>query len=594
VARLGVRALQADPHALQEEILQSARRLLDCDVVVILEWDRARDLVRPRGGAEAEGGLTARPVLAGDPLLALLGGGRLAVADWDASPSSALREGAARSTLAAALSPRGEQLGILTAHCARPRSFTADQLDTLQALATLLAGSGERARIADEMLWRALHDPLTELPNRALFVDRLSHAIAGCERSGRAVAVMFLDLDHFKFVNDSLGHTAGDELLRGVAARLAGCMREHDTVARFGGDEFLLICEDLGAGEEAAEIAERVIAAVAQPIQLAGNEHVVTVSLGISVAAGAHRHPEDLIREADAAMYEAKERGRNGFAVYDEAMRARASRRLNVEHQLRRAIEGGELRLSYQPVFSLPERQVVGVEALVRWQHPELGLIMPDDFMTVAEQSGLIIPLGGWVLHEAISQAAAWRRLFPRRHLPVSVNLSPREFTDRELYRKVRDLLEDHGVPAEMIELEITESVLMDPAQTSLESLRALREMGVRIVLDDFGTGYSSLSYVKHFPIDGLKIDRGFVREMVAASADASIVEAVVSMARGLGLGVVAEGVETVEQAELLEDLGCVRCQGFSFAPAVTAQRVEQLLAAEIVKDVRRGFLTAG
>ena len=483
-----------------------------------------------------------------------------------------IRSGGELGEMAAAFNQMQHEIG----RTAAALDFAREELNTAK---TALA------RTAEAMQYQALHDPLTGLPNRTLFVDRLTHALTSCARRGSGVAVLFLDVDHFKLVNDSLGHSAGDALLREIGGRLDSTMRAGDTVARFGGDEFLLICEDIRDADEAREIAARTIAVLKRPFWLGGAEHVASTSIGISLASGPGRNPEDLIREADAAMYRAKEAGRDGCELYDEVMRADAIHRLGIEGELRAALRADQLRLDYQPVVDLRDRRIAAVEALVRWDHPRLGPIGPDAFIPVAEETGVIIDLGAWVLRAAVADAARWRALVPERRVPVAVNLSARQVTHRSLLADVEVALAGSGLDPGLLHLEITESTLLDPSDLTIGRLAALKELGVSIVLDDFGTGYSSLAYVKRFPIDTLKIDRGFIAEITAPGSDSSIVEAIVAMGRGLKVGVIAEGVETAAQAETLARLGCEFAQGHLFSQPVGADRITALLEAEARPD---------
>jgi diguanylate cyclase (GGDEF)-like protein len=426
-----------------------------------------------------------------------------------------------------------------------------------------------------------LHDPLTGLPNRTLFVDRLDVALAQARRRESWVAVLFLDVDNFKLVNDSLGHSAGDALLLELSARLDDSLRAGDTMARFGGDEFVIICGDITGAEEAITIAERTNTALHEPFVLGEVEHRVSASVGIALSSGADRLAEDLIREADAAMYRAKERGRGGYELYDEAMRARATERLQTENQLAHAIDHDELRLAYQPIVALPEGRIVGVEALVRWQHPERGIVAPLDFIPIAEDTGLIVPIGKWVLARACGQAADWHRAMPgARPLSISVNLSARQLAQPDLPRFVADVLRETGVDPGDLHLEITESSLMEDPEAALATMTELTDIGVHLVLDDFGTGYSSLAYVQRFPIAMLKVDRTFVADLGDESPGAAIVAAVSNMAHGLGVEVVAEGVETEEQAAVLRTLGCEYAQGYYYGRPMPAEEMSVLLSA--------------
>jgi diguanylate cyclase (GGDEF)-like protein/PAS domain S-box-containing protein len=418
-------------------------------------------------------------------------------------------------------------------------------------------------RLAERKLeHQALHDPLTGLPNRLLFVDRLEHALTRARRPGSSLAVYFCDVDDFKNINDGLGHETGDELLMALPPRLREALRASDTVARFGGDEFVILCEDLGSEAEAEQIAERITAAFALPFGVAGREHHLSVSVGVVFVRGGQASAPEVLRDADAAMYRAKGGGKGRFEVFDARMRASLVERLQIEEDLRRALERDELRLHYQPVVSLPDGAIVGAEALVRWEHPERGLLAPAAFIAVAEESGLIVPLGTWVLGEACRQAAAWRRT-------VSVNLSARQISHSDVAELLERTLRETGLDPALVELELTESVLME--QAAMRTLVRLRELGVRLVLDDFGTGYSSLSYLKRFPIDALKIDREFIDGLGAEPEATAIVSAVLSMAQALELDVVAEGVETEAQLAWLRERGCGFAQGYLLGRPVPA-----------------------
>ncbi len=395
-------------------------------------------------------------------------------------------------------------------------------------------------RVAERRLeHQALHDPLTDLPNRALFLDRLQHALTRARRPGSSLAVYFCDVDDFKHVNDSLGHDAGDELLVALPPRLREALRAGDTLARFGGDELVVLCEDLASEAEAIRIAERIVEAFRLPFEIDGRPHQLSVSVGVVFARGGEASATEMLRDADAAMYRAKSGGKGRFELFDAQMRAALVTRLQTEADLRRALEDGALRLLYQPVLSLAGGGFVGAEALVRWEHPERGLLPPGAFIGVAEESGLIAPLGAWVLEEACRQAAAWG---PAR--TVCVNLSPRQLSHSDVPRLLLAALERSGADPAQLELEITENVLMEQSASALATLRRLKQMGVRLVLDDFGTGWSSLSYLKRFPLDGLKIDREFVDGLGTESEDTAIVSAVLSMAHALELETIAEGVE--------------------------------------------------
>jgi len=412
----------------------------------------------------------------------------------------------------------------------------------------------------------SLTDPLTGLPNRVLFADRLDHALARARRDGTQIAVLLLDVDQFKLVNDSLGHDAGDELLTAIAPRLLDAVRESDTVARLAADEFAVLCEGIQEDDDAIALGERIGASLREPVPVQGRELFVTASTGIVVSADGAETTPDLLSHADAAMYRAKEAGRGRVVLYDELTRGGWVDRLRMETDLRLALERGELSLVYQPIVDLRDGRTRSVEALLRWTHPERGPIGPDVFIPVAEETGLIVEIGRWVLETAVAQVAEWQRTQPgARGLGVTVNVSGRQLFHESLVGDVERVAAESGIAPGTLGLEITESVLMDEGD-AVTVLEALRARGARLSLDDFGTGYSSLSYLKRFPLDTLKIDRAFVSGLGTGQDDAALVATIVSMAGTLGLEVVAEGVETEEQLRLLRDLGCDRAQGFLLA----------------------------
>jgi diguanylate cyclase (GGDEF)-like protein len=417
-------------------------------------------------------------------------------------------------------------------------------------------------RALGDAVHQATHDALTGLPNRSLALDRLEHALARAGRSASSVAVLFVDLDRFKLVNDSLGHGVGDELLIEVARRLTAGARSGDTVARLAGDEFVVICEDVEI-RQALLLADRLSAVLAEPLSLYGRDSVQTASIGVALSDGTDR-ADELLRDADVAMYRAKEKGRSRIEVFDAAMRARMLQRIETEQALRRAIHAGELRVDYQPIFSLTTQRPTGVEALVRWQHPDGRLVPPDEFIPLAEETGLIVALGAWVLRQSCADVARWRRDHPAlADIGVAVNLSGRQFGDPGLVQMVTDVLAESGLPPGAVTLEITETVLMEEAEATIETLLSLKSLGVRLSVDDFGTGYSSLSYLRRFPVDALKIDRSFVQGLTMGTGDTAIVTAVIGLANALGLNVVAEGVEDAAQLRELSNLGCDAAQGY-------------------------------
>jgi predicted signal transduction protein with EAL and GGDEF domain len=463
-------------------------------------------------------------------------------------------------------------------------------LDVMAQIGRQLGRVVERIRAQEQIAHQATHDILTGLANRLLFLDRLELALARARRHGSVAALLFLDLDRFKDINDTLGHGAGDELLRSVADRLQGALRATDsvarfggeefTLARFGGDEFVVLCEELASENAAVRVAERVQESLRVPFLLEGAEHVITASIGIVIATGADQNAEDLLRDADIAMYRAKERGQGNWEIFDEELRKRALERVGTERALRQALDLGELRLHYQPVVSVEDGRMRSVEALVRWQHPERGLVPPAEFIPIAEESALILQIGAWTLREACEQAFRWRARFgDEAPLPVSVNVSARQLAQRDLPEIVRQTLADTGLSAADLAIELTETALIEDSSVPAASLRGLKALGVKILLDDFGTGYSSLSHLQRFPIDALKIDRSFMMHLGSGQDNRAIVRAIVAMASALGLEVVAEGVETADQAAEAQSLGCDWAQGYYFARPAPPAEIEALIA---------------
>jgi diguanylate cyclase (GGDEF)-like protein/PAS domain S-box-containing protein len=424
----------------------------------------------------------------------------------------------------------------------------------------------ERKVMESELRHQALHDSLTELPNRTLLLDRLGHALALSRRRGLGVGVIFMDLDQFKLVNDALGHAAGDGLLRQVGERLETVVRGGDTVARLGGDEFVVLCEDI-APSELDEVARRISHSLDGTFVVQGHEVHARASLGVVMAAP-DDEPDGVLRDADVAMYRAKELGRGRIQVFDADLRERASARFDIEAGLRRALRNDEFQVFYQPIIELTTQHVVGVEALVRWRTPDRGLVPPDVFIPVAESSGLIVPLGRWVLEEATRQTAQWRaELAGCEDFFVAVNLSARQLGRADLVEVVSGALDATALPPDALHLEITETVVMDDVERSIERLGHLRALGVHLAIDDFGTGYSSLSYLKRLPVDTLKVDRSFVDGLGTDAHDSSITQAIVGLGSALGLGLVAEGVETEVQHAALRTMRCGRAQGYLWSP---------------------------
>ncbi|MBL8489601.1 MAG: EAL domain-containing protein, partial [Rhodocyclaceae bacterium] len=440
---------------------------------------------------------------------------------------------------------------------------------------------------AEQRIWHlAHHDVLTGLPNRALLLDRLKQALAAAERYRYRVAVLFVDLDRFKAINDTLGHAVGDALLVQVAVRLTAAVRAVDTVSRLGGDEFVLVLQEVAAPDDVVLIAEKIVAALAPPVQIDGHDLRITPSVGVSLYPDDGADPYDLMKNADTAMYHAKEQGRNNFQFFAPRMNEAAARFFNLEHRLRAALDQEGLRLQYQPLVDLDAGRVCGLEALVRWHDPEHGVISPAEFIPVAEETGLIVPIGEWVLREALRQNRRWQEAgFPA--LPISVNLSPRQFGQRGLVETVRHALDEAGQPASLLELEITESSLMHDVDETRTRLSELAEMGVRIAIDDFGTGYSSLAYLKRFQVHKLKVDQSFVRGLGASRDDAAIIAAILGLARSMGVDALAEGVETWEQLQMLMAAGCRKFQGYLFARPMDPTATDELFTPSALHGER-------
>ena len=430
---------------------------------------------------------------------------------------------------------------------------------------------------AEQRIWHvAHHDSLTGLPNRTLLHDRLQQALAQAQRGRHRVAVMFLDLDRFKSVNDTLGHAIGDELLKHVADRLKVAVRAVDTVSRLGGDEFVIVLHEMASPDDVVQVAEKILDALAQPVTIDGHQLRPTTSIGISMFPDDGDEVFSLMKSADTAMYHAKSSGRNTFQFFARKMNEQATHFFTLENKLRKAIETGQLVLQYQPLVDWPRRSLCGMEALVRWNDPERGLIEPAEFISIAEETGLIVPIGEWVLIEAMRQNRAWQQA-GRPPVPISVNLSARQFRQKDLVEVLRRILADTGQPARLLELEITETTLMQDIDETQARLQEISAMGVQLVIDDFGTGYSSLSYLKRFPVHKLKIDQTFVREVTSDPDDAAIVTAIIGLAKSLELEILAEGVETCEQLDVLLGLGCERFQGFLFSRPLLPARADEI-----------------
>jgi diguanylate cyclase (GGDEF)-like protein len=550
-----------------------------CSVIPLLLLTYAfhapvREFLGPLAGvAEA----VSIPALMAFTLL-LMAGGAFIVWDIATALSRAAQISNEPAPAVPAEAPRKDEIGTLMSSFARMLATIEQQSQEIN----------EFPRRLDQLIREAFRDSLTGLPNRALFMDRLSHALTRAERTGSNLAVLFLDLDRFKILNDTLGSEIGDRLLVEVSHRLAACLSPEDTVARLGGDEFALLLEDTSDLSAATALAERVSAEIQRPFVVDGRDVLISASIGVALTGGGSMQPEEVLHNADLAMYQAKAEGRARYELYQPGLSVSTRERLDLQADLRAAGARQELSLRFQPVVSLANIQPLEVEALVRWDHRRRGALLPADFIGLSEETGLIVPMGQWILREACRQGRAWQTDGAMPPLIVSVNLSAGQFERDALPEEVATIVRETGLEPRRLQLEISEAVLMRDDPRMLDRLEALKAIGVRLAIDDFGTGYASLSYLKRLPVDCLKIDRSLVKGVGHETEDTAIIRAVASLARTLGITVTAEGVETREQLFQLRAVGCDQGQGYFFARPVSAERLPELLAS-LGADDRHG-----
>jgi len=572
-------------HEVLEAVVEGACELLDCRVGILWIADpddpdhtaavatmgADDELLERRRRQRADAGLSGRVMRERTLVVADAVTGTEAV-DLGDFP----REGVT-AAMAAPVFERGRVVGSLGVASTRSsRMFVPRDQQVLLSLAEHASLALNHARAVEETVHEALHDSLTGLPNRSLFLDRLRHALARAERGGAPIAVLFCDLDGFKTVNDSLGHRTGDRLLVSVAERLTECLRPADTIARLGGDEFAVLLEELRQPGDAARAAHRLLDSLRAPFELRGREFFISASIGIAAGTG---DAETLLRDADLAMYRAKSRGKGRYALYEPSMHTAIVERLELEVDLKRALERDELAVVYQPIFSLTDGRVTGVEALVRWNHPTRGVVMPESFVPLAEESGLIGELGRWVLRKACHQGALWRAKYPGHPgLGIGVNISGAQLREPGLLQEVADALVESQLDATGLTLEITETALMESFDNAIEQIDALNELGVDLAIDDFGTGYSSLRYLRRLPLDVMKIEKSFVGGIGGPAEEAELLRAIIDLAGIFGLRVVAEGIERPEQRERLLELGCELGQGHLLSEPIDAAAADALL----------------
>jgi len=587
VARLGQSALrERNLKTLIDEVVAAVARTLDLGFCVVRALRPSEETFETAASVGFREGVLEPAEIRNDPSsepgYVLIRREPVVVADLSVENrfdrDTLLLDHSVVSGMSVVIEGRARPFGVLSAYTSAQRTFDEEDVNFLTAVANVLSASVERH--SEEAISRhaARHDPLTGLPNRTVALDRLDHALSRRRRDGTNVAVLMLDLDRFKIINDSLGHRAGDELLVAFAPRLRQILRSSDTVARLSGDEFVIVCEAPSSVHEVTAVAQRVAAVTAQPFGLQSGEHFMTASIGISIATSPYDTPESMLRDADAAMYRVKKRGRGQYEVFDDGMRAEDLARLRIETELRRALNHDQLRVDYQPIIDTVSRRPTGIEALVQWEHPERGLIASADFIPIAEETGLIIALGRSVLTRACEQAAVWQRRFDVP-LQVLVKVSARQIADRLFPADVADIVTRSGLRHGTLGLEVTESVLLAGAGSTATVLTQLVDAGVRLILADFGTGYASLTNLTEFPLAGLRIDRSLTNGIGRSPADPAIVKAVIDLCRALGLTVVADGVDSEQQLSQLCLAGCTQAQGHLFSRAQAASATSEYLA---------------
>jgi diguanylate cyclase (GGDEF)-like protein len=574
LARFGQSALiKSEPAELVDKAARAIFDALAAEAVANVDAEpSASELVLRTVIAPGAAGANPGPIACGpnDPIAQVIASGRLLLIEGARLPFAWTKD--LRSAALVPVRTDDKVRGVFCV-CKRPTAFGAEELNFVQATSSVLSTALQRIDSEARLAYLAQFDPLTGLPNRALLADRFSQIIVQAKRRSSPLAVLFIDLDQFKAVNDTLGHAGGDGLLKEVAVRLQSAVRTGDTVARISGDEFAIVVADLVRPEDAALVAQKVIDAFSEPVHIQGSEVFVTASVGIAAFPADGTDAETLIGAADAAMYRAKQSGRNAYQFFTAEINQRSRARVQLGSELRRALEREEFALYYQPKVDLASRQPSGAEALLRWKHPERGMVSPKEFIPVLEETGLIVPVGEWAIRRACEDLKRWRAA-GSSIATVSVNLSARQFRQADLHERIKVLVSSTRVDPALIEFEITESQLMQDPDHAIRVMRALCDAGMHIAIDDFGTGYSSLAYLTRFPVSALKIDRSFVRDMSRDKSDATIVRTIIEMAHSLGVTVIGEGVETEEQATLLHLLRCEQAQGNLFARPMPGHEV--------------------